>query len=465
MRRFPAALGAAALLALLSAGSARGMDWSLLSPRPGPDAAEPGQRGLDEIDDLPAREAACPACSHPVLVPEADKLMRRPAGQAGAAPEWRMHAGSRDADLCPHPGRNKVAFQADVVICPACGFAAGAEEFGRPIPAEIAAWAAAALRPNLREAQNRLLGARAGEMTERQIVDFFNRQEDIPDAIRLEHLRIYRVAARLPRLRQAEAAWLAAWAARREVAAPPRNDFLARRAANVLAAMGKNPSGPAGELEALDRLLGRGRGSRDRLNPAERVAARMLAAGLKDRLGLGREAEAELGDLLAWLKERFLRPDQDPLWSATTPRASRAYRLDELENIRREAEGEAAVRLDLLREEAGNLNRAAQLIREALLAGECDGDPDGALFHSYLAAEFLRRTGDLPLAAEWFRNLAALAPGDSPLGRAARERLDRLNGQAGDRVNLLSALGRDGEVFEKLRKICGAGKAPEKREG
>ncbi|MCL2001704.1 MAG: hypothetical protein FWG74_09730, partial [Planctomycetes bacterium] len=157
--------------------------------------------------------------------------------------------------------------------------------------------------------------------------------------------------------------------------------------------------------------------------------------------------------LVVWLRERFLHPDQDPLWGSTTIRASRSYRVNELDAIRREAEAEVTSKIHLVAWEREILQKAAELIREALIEGECDFDPDQAMFHSYLAAEFIRRAGDLPLAAEWFRNLDALLAEQSPLGQAARKQLEDLASQAGDQVNLLSALGRDGDVFEKLRKI------------
>ncbi|MCL2000904.1 MAG: DUF2225 domain-containing protein, partial [Planctomycetes bacterium] len=252
-RLLPAAFAATAFfLALLAAPVVAG-EQPFLSPRPGAAAPEPGQRGLDEIRELPTREAACPACGLLVVIPEVDRLMRRAPREDDQPLKWRMHAESRDADFCPHPGRNKVSFQADVVICPSCGFATRTEEFALALPNDAIAWILITLKPNLRDAQVRLLGARAAEMPEEDIVHFFNRQQEIPDIIRLEHLRVYRMAARRPKLEQAEATWLAAWAIRREIAFPPRGDFLSRRVAAVKTAAGNpEPADVVSEIMALD---------------------------------------------------------------------------------------------------------------------------------------------------------------------------------------------------------------------
>ena len=97
--------------------------------------------------------------------------------------------------------------------------------------------------------------------------------------------------------------------------------------------------------------------------------------------------------------------------------------------------------------------KPVELIRQGFLAEECDGDRETADFFAYLAGEFLRRIGNLPLAAEWLKNLAVLIPDDSPLGRAVANRLEVVRKQAGEGINLLAALGRDGDVFMKLREI------------
>lgn len=454
----------AALLSLLLCvpGSALAAEAGALLLPPGESGPEPRQRGLNEIDDLPVRDAACPACSFAVAVPEVNKLMRRAPGAAEAdAPKWRLHAQSRDADLCPYPGRGKVSFQADLVICPSCGYAARADAFADPVSAETAAWVAATLRPNLRAALSALLGRRAGEMSEDEVTAFFNRQSEIPDILRTEHARIRSLAARVPKKDQAEATWRAAWAMRRELVRPPRGDFLSKRAAGAeseLAKVKRRKPGLAGDIEGVKHLMGRTRSGKDRLPAADRYAARLLLAGMYSREGRFQEAEKELMALQQLCRERFLRADQDPLWPATSSRASREYRLAELETMRTEAEREVAVRLELLKGEQALLEQAATLLREALAAGEFDGDAESALFHSYLVGEFLRRTGHFPLAAEWFKNLINLAPEDAAVGQAARAQLELLREQAGDQVNLLSALGQDGELFAKLREICKVGR-------
>lgn len=432
-----------------------------LALRPGETTPRPRQRGLNEIEALPERLADCPACGYPVAAPEVDKLMRRRPGQdEGPPPRWQLDAAGRDADLCPHPGPGKIDYQADVVVCPRCGFAEKADRFSTLLPPGTASWAASALRSSLRDVQYSLLGERANEMTEDQVIDFFNRQAEIPDAVRMEHFRIYRLAGVFPKLERAEATWLAAFAVRRELCRPPSGDFLARRRADADAALAKikrDLPGLAGEIAAVRQLFRTARSGRERAAPADRMAARLHLAGLLSRQGFADEAEQQLERLLEECRERFVHSEQDPLWPAVAPRASRSYRLNELETVRLEMEREIAARLDLLRLEREYLEAAAQLVREAVLGGECNGKPAEALFYAYLTGEFLRRTGDLPLAAEWFRNVAGLAPADSDIARAAGMQLRLVEEKAGDRVNLLSALGRDGEYFEKLRGICYAG--------
>lgn len=450
------ALSAVVLFSLLPGLQATAMESGGLFPALEAGRSGPEQRGMDEIETLPVRELRCPACAFNVIAPDADRLMRRHPGAAEPI-RWRMHAASRDADFCPYPGPNKLAFQADVVICPSCGFAAHGDEFLLPLAPETIAWIMSALKPNLRTVQRAILGPGGDRMAEEEISAFFNRQEEIPDSLRLEHARLYALASEKSGLARAEATWLAAWAVRREIAAPPKGEFLAQRAAAVQAILDKaNRTAPglSGEAGALTRLLGRNRSGKDRLAPPERMAARFMLAGLHARLGFGEEAEKELEELRLEFHERFLHPDQDPLWSATAGKIRRDRRMANLEAIRNEAERETTVRLEQTRLERDLLNKAADLIRGALLAGECNGKPDEARRYAYLTGEFLRRGGDYPLAAEWFRNLLSLTAENDPLFTAAREQVLVLEEQAGNKVNLLSALGRDGEAFETLRRIC-----------
>lgn len=426
---------------------------------PGETLPQPRQRGLDEIQAIPVRNGPCPVCGFMVEIPLVDLLMRNPAGN-GAAPAWRMHAERRDADLCPYPGAEKVGFQADIVICPSCGYANESDRWEAPVPAGAKEWVIASLRPVIREAQIRLLGARGMEMDDREIISFFNRQEDIPDTVRTEHYRTYLQAVHAPALDRARASWLAAWAARREAAGPPRAAvFEKRAAAHWQQAMEREKEG-AGLRAGIDFLQARQRKARQGksgLPDAEDMALRIILAGMWDRLGFLDEAEKILLELYQECRERFLRTDQDPLWSATNARASRTHRLNELETLRSDAEADVLVRMDLVRRERELLNAAAQCLRDALRAGELDSQPDKALFYSYMIAEFLRRAGNLPLAAEWYKELLRLAAQDSPIAHAAAKQLDYVGEEAGERVNLLSALGQDGDLFEKLRSIHGGG--------
>lgn len=462
--RTPAPEARFAFTCLFLALSAYAAGWAatpgdpVVPARPGAIEPRPPQRGLDEIAAIPVKKVPCPSCGHEVEIPEVDKLMRRPAGGDAAEPVWEMHRESVDSDLCPHPGKGKVRFQADIAVCPSCGFAAKAGDFALPLPRRLIAWIDSELKPNLRETQKKIIGARSATMSDAEIIEFFSNQADIPDAIRLEHARVFHEANGAAQALQAEMSWLAAWAARRELASPPKGAFLARRAENVAAEMAKSAqhrSGVTGEVEILRRLVAKNRSGKDRLEPGERWAARMMLAGRLVRLGRYQEAEKELSRLYLDAHERFLRSDQDPLWQYTSSKASRLHRADELERFRADIETETMVRIELVRAELRNLLRAVDHIREAIMLGEFDGDRENALFHAYLAGDFLRRGDHLPLAAEWFRNIVIIEPAGTRLRAASEARLEEIREQAGESVNLLSALGQDGDVFEKLREICG----------
>lgn len=442
---------------LFAATSALSGETVALPPRPGEIRPAPRQRGLDEIHELPTREADCPVCGHKVVIPLADKLMRRPQGFTGEL-AWEMHAATRDSDYCPYPGEGKLAYQADVAVCPSCGYAREEESFAAPVPPEAAAWVLANLRPALREAQSALVGTRRDEMTEEEIVAWFGDQERIPDTIRTEHWRTYLLAIHAPPTRRARACLLAAWASRRETAAAPRGEFLARRAVRVsadLAAAKRLEPGLSGDIAALKDILRRLRQkNRDKLPGVDHMTGRIMLAGLWDRMGFLSEAEEILQGLYHECRERFLRPEQDPLWSSTMARSSRTDRLEELEAARVDAENEVLMRLEMVRREREQLLAAAGCLREAFREGAFDASPDEARFQAYMIGEILRRAGDLPLASEWFKNLLGVAAADSDIARAAAARLRSVGEEAGDRINLLSALGQDGELFARLRKIC-----------
>lgn len=438
------------------------MEAGSLALRPGEPQPPPGQRGLDQIEAMPTRDLPCPVCSFVVSAPEVDKLLRPAPGAGGTTARWRMHAAARDADLCPHPGPGKVAYQADLVVCPSCGFTEHVDRFANAVPEETRTWVLENLRPNLRELQRTLLGRSAGELDEAQTAEFFNRQDEIPDLLRHEHYRVYALAKpRLPKLAKAEATWLAAFAARRQLCAAPDGEFLARRRRAVdeaLAKVKRQSPGLAGEITAVTHLLGKNRSGKDRLEFADRLAARLLLAGLKLRHGEGGAAERDLAALADLCRERFARSEQDPLWPAVAPKAKHSYRQNELETIRRELEREIRGRLELLRSHQEHLRNAVQLLESAISEGECDGKPEEALFYAYLIGEFTRRGGDLPLAAEWFKIVGDLSPPDSPLRQASGLQLAVTREQAGDSVNLLAAVGRDSDLFVKLREIRNAKK-------
>lgn len=439
----------------LCMGASPAGDAGALPLRPGEVFPQPGQRGMDEVAELPMRDIGCPACSFAMEVPDVDKLMRRPPN-AEETPPWRLHAASRDADLCPHPGPGKLAYRADLVTCPSCGFSAPLADYYTGMDEEARRWVVDTFRPSMRAVQKRLLGGRAATMTDDEIVNFYNRQSEIPDIVRTEHYRVFSLARKDPALVRAEATWQAAWAIRRELASPPKGDFLSGRVAGVQAALAKvkrESEGQSGEIAALAHLLGRDRKGEERLSVADRLAARMLLAGLKARQGLDGEAREIYLTIQTFCHDRYARPDQDPLWPLTNAKAARPIRVAQLEEFRAETEAEVVARMELLRQQEALLREAADLIRSAIALGELNGDPDGALFHAYLVGEFLRRSGNLPLASEWFKLVLGAAPMQSPLEQAARMQLELVRKQAGDGGNLLSAVGEDGELLDAVRKI------------
>lgn len=446
-------------LALLVPGHSGALEAGVFSLRPGERGPRPRQRTLAEVEKIPEKILACPVCGTDVAAPVADLMVRRPPslGENDPTPKWRMFANDYDADLCPYPEKGFLSWQADIVLCPDCGYANAFDAFPLPVPAEAAAWVEANLKPELRTAQRALVGKRADAMTEEELIAFFNRQDVLPDAIRTEHYRTYLAAVHAPALEQAEAAWLAAWAARRETVAAPKSELFAKRAAAFAVAMEKirrNRPGLPGDIDAVRSHTRRLRQGKTGLPDADNMTGRVILAGFYVRLGFLDDAEQIYENLFVELRERFLRNDQDPLWAATSTRAPVSQRLNELELLRADAEKEIFIKAELVRRERGLLFAAADRIRDAFRNGDLDGKKDEALFHAYLVGEFLRRGGDLPLASEWFKNLLNIAGAETPLAQAATTQLRFVGEEAGDKVNLLSALGKDGELFAKLREIC-----------
>lgn len=418
------------------------------------------QRRLDEIQELPKKTVPCPVCDFGVEVPLADKLMLKTPPPAETA--WRMEAAYRDTDFCPYPAPGKVSWQADVVICPNCGYAAEAKSFGQEVSDEAAEWVLANLQPALREAQAGLLGWRRGEMTDEEVAVFFNSQSEIPDVLRLEHWLTCLDGGHAPPLERAKGCWRSAWAFRRQLAANPRSEIFARHAVelqNELKTANAAGDDLHSEITALRALLRKKRQGQSGLPGAVDMTGRLLLAGLWDRHGFLGEAEKLLQGLYHECRERFLRHEQDPLWGETSQRASKTHRLNELELMRTDAEREVFMRLEMVRGEQSRLTAASELIRKAVRNGELDGKPKEALFYSYLTGEFLRRAGNLPLASEWLKNLVSLAGEETPVGKLATRQLNCVGEEAGDKVNLLSAFGQDGDLFARLRGICGGGTA------
>lgn len=413
------------------------------------------QRGLNEIQELPEKEIPCPVCDFRVKVPLADKLMLTPSSSDGKR-KWQMDAAKRDSDFCPYPVEGKVHWQADVALCPSCGYASAADAFADAVSPEAKEWILENLRPNLHESFSRLLGWRRGEMTDDQVAVFFNHQGEIPDPIRLEHWSICLDGMHAPALTRARAQWLTAWAFRRKLLENPKSEIFVRHTVelqNELAVRKHSLTGIHADVDALRSLLRRKRQGQSGLPGAVDMTGRLLLAGLWTKHGFLAEAETILSRLYEECRERFLRPEQDPLWTETSTRASQAHRLNELELMRADAEREVLMHVELVRGEKARLLSAAALIRQAMGEGALDGKPRAALFYSYLIGEFLRRGGNLPLAAEWLKQLASIAGAETKLGVLAAEQLDCIDEEAGGKVNLLSALGQDGELFARLREI------------
>lgn len=412
----------------------------------------PRQRSLEEIAELPCREDSCPVCGFGVEIPLVDALVREPKGG-----KWVMDAARRDSDFCPYPSPGKVFWQADVVICPNCGYAAEAGKFPEAVSPKAVEWVLANLQPSLRAAQSELLGWRRGEMTDKEVAVYFNRQSEIPDVLRLEHWLTCLDGMHAPTLERARGSWRSAWAFRRRLAAEPESELFLRYAAelrNEVVLSGQSPVvGLRGEVEALRSLIRRKGRKKNELPGAVDMTGRLLLAGVWDRYGFLDESEELLEELYNECRERFLKPEQDPLWVETSARASRTHRLNELELLRADAEREVLMCLELVRGERSRLRAAADLIRQSIREGDLDRRPRELLFYGYLVGEFLRRAGDLPLSSEWFKNLLGLEVDAAPFKGLVLEQLELLREEAGERVNLLSALGQDGDLFAKYREV------------
>ncbi|MDR0362265.1 MAG: hypothetical protein LBJ46_06225 [Planctomycetota bacterium] len=423
---------------------------------PGKPHPRPMQRDLNEVEAIPTHEDDCPVCGFAIAVPEPDKLMHRTT-DGESRPVWEMHVMEQDADMCPHPGPHKLDYQADILVCPSCGLAAKVDDFFTLVNPGFRAWTLERLRPSIRAAERRLLGKRGADMTDEECAAFFNRQEEIPDRLRTEHARTVYAALRADKLTQAEMNWRAAWAARRALTLTPTDTALAGAAKRALEAHEKRLAGETGideRIAAWTHLQGKTRSGTDRLPAPERYIGIVLSAGLRDRMGDSQAVEEELSRLYVLSRERYTRPEQDPLWPGTPSRAPRREREHFLEEMRAAFEREATARSLLLSSEKDYLRRAVDHLKDALLAGEMDDDPERALFHAYMIGEFHRRLDELPLADEWFKAVLGLADGAEDLRRFAARQRETVAKQAGNRVNLLAGIGHDGELFEKLRAIC-----------
>ncbi|MCC8165261.1 MAG: hypothetical protein LIQ31_03705 [Planctomycetes bacterium] len=231
------------LLLLLIRADCLAIEVGALPLLPGERYSEPRQGGLDEVMEIPTIDLACPTCGHGLSVPAVDTLMRRPPYSDEPAPKWRMHALYRDSDLCPYPQPGKIAYQADIVVCPLCGFTERLDLFATPVPAEATLWVNRNVTPEFQATLRHLLGQRATEMTDAEILAFFSAQDVIPDTLRTELYRAYLAATHAPGLDRARAALQAAWATRRVVVSRPDGAFLRKHTAAVTTELGKN-SGP-----------------------------------------------------------------------------------------------------------------------------------------------------------------------------------------------------------------------------
>jgi tetratricopeptide (TPR) repeat protein len=283
-------------------------------------------------------------------------------------------------------------------------------------------------------------------------LEFFNRQDAIPDRLRTENARVIAEVRRASLGEQAFLTWRAAWAARHALNRLPEIPLLTGWNRGALKNLALSDAQAA--LPILQRLSGRTRAGRPaNSNPAERLAASILLAGVYDRLGEREAARQELTRLAGESHQRYADSRQDPFWPVVGGRPRAAEKATALDQVRRELEQEIANRQTILEDEYAYLGKAAELLKDALEEAAYP-TPGEALFHAYLLADFLRRLDQLPAASEWFKAVLSLSGANANLGEAARAGLEQVTRQAGERVNLLAGIGVDGELIEKLREIC-----------
>ena len=459
---------AAAILVLLGiamASPASGGE-GFMPPLPRRERPKPRFKKFEEVQEdivqLPAQLVNCPVCRHPIKM----VLLTRPGPDGkGRVPasDWTLTSDDYDADLCPHPV-GRIRFNADIPFCPRCGFAAFQSDFiewlkpGRPFPPEAAVWIRETLEPVVRTVEFALVGrntTESGEAPEQlveRLMTVFVEQEVAPDELRCESARSVYERLGAPAWLRAKIAWFAAWSHRRALVNTPDVPYILKNVQRVQRELGVTRTEgfaltridmePEKQIEKLLAFLqppqadpqsgdSRQPDPKSRGAEGDRVYARLLLAGLYNRLGYQDWANHVFQAIEADLRLEYPDAMADPLWHDSNPEESD-------QNRRRETQVRRTAMLDFTLRSRQHLAREAELLREAgilIRQGLDDGTyaelPGRQIAsHMYLSGEFARRTGEYARAWVWLRASAELYDPANPepgLEALAAAQLDGLN--------------------------------------
>jgi len=446
------ATAAIAAVLLLSAAA------TAAEPPPPPTLPTDGYRivSQDEVGELiyvPVRPYPCPLCSFMASVPEPWLLSGE--GVAIAGGRWGLQSSDWDSDTCPHPAGARIKFQADITVCPKCGFAAYTEDFMQPQPPEVKRWVDETVTPSFRIILRRLMGeptepaAPSGKnvrpvagkgtperLTDEQLANFFVKPESIPDIVRCELARVYYETHGKDPLQTAKITWTTAWAYRRSMSGPLDGRHLGTITQKIIQSLNRrtgflpdfslDPNEPVKKwIHTLHEMQERNRSS------FERLALSLLMAGGYARLGYGEWAMASLQNVVDGATHQ-----SSTFASAVRIDATPEERNAEIRNRQALLIYHAEVGLQQIATERQLLHLAS----ERLLAIARGGDHD--VQRLYLIGEFARRAGNYPRAALWLYVADSIAKGSSGapgIEIFAASQLDVLNYYMEDRGETIPA--------------------------
>lgn len=407
----------------------------------------------------------CPICGYKVDVPLVP-----------------MKTQNTDSDLCPHP-TGQVRFRTNIPICPNCGFAANRKQFRSRDPRyftpAIKAWVRRILTPAMREAQWQLLtGTLSGirrsgnfvfiptgikkadgrpEVKRVAIASLFDKQETIPDTIRVRHAYAYYTMLKADSAKRAQLAWQTAWAYRREVSGTLSGAQIMSSIERILKACEEDKV-HLQEEQGKVRIMAKMYLDKRRFSYLDREVIGIMLAGHYDRLGYPTWARRCLRQAA---QDAYVENTGKPkAWPVGKPNPWRTglsgsqQEINKNSRQRRQAIATiAALRLMMLNQEEKYLSLAAQLIREGLKQHLYPTKQLPSFI--YLVGEFERRREAFPRARVWLQSAQAMLGEEIAIENFAPQQIEYLQAYAKQVRNQVpysrTERDQDGQLLTSLR--------------